>query len=193
MPDLPEGRRRPKGDVGLLIVALVAVTAGVACYILKGPEVFFDTLVGDLSLLASILPKVVAGVLLFGLLSVLLPRERVARWMGARSGLRGLLLGSLAGILLPGGQMMAFPLTVALGAAGADIGTAFSFVTAWALLNLNRTLVWEMSFFPHDFVYLRYGVTLLVPLLLGLAARLVYGRRPGVYGKRTASDESGAE
>lgn len=174
MPDLPTTARRPKGDVGLLVVALVAVVAGTLCYVLKGPDVFLAVLGDDLILLLSIAPKVVAGVLLAGLLTVLLPHDKVARWMGARSGLRGLLLAGLAGALLPGGPMMAFPLTVALRGAGADIGTTTAFVTGWALLNLNRTLVWEMSFFGHDFVFLRYGLSLAVPLLLGLAARFLF-------------------
>ena len=195
MPDHPRAGRRPKGDVGLLVVALVAITAGALCYVLRGPEVFFATFGDDLRLLLSILPKVVAGVLLSGLLTVLLPQDKVARWMGARSGLRGLVLAGLAGALLPGGPMMAFPLTVALGVAGADIGTATAFIAGWSLLNLNRTLVWEMSFFAHDFVYLRYGLSLLVPVLLGLAARLIFARAKTAADRSEteAENESGAE
>jgi uncharacterized membrane protein YraQ (UPF0718 family) len=170
----PSPSGRPRGDAGLLVVAAVAIAAGVLCYLVKGPEVFLAVLVDDLGLLASVVPKVVAGVLLAGLLTVLLPQEKVARWMGARSGLRGLLLAGVAGALLPGGPMMAFPLTIALRAAGADIGTAVAFLSGWSLLNLNRTLVWEMSFFDQDFVFLRYGLSLVVPLLLGIVARLIF-------------------
>jgi uncharacterized membrane protein YraQ (UPF0718 family) len=195
VPDLPTSARRPKGDVGLLIVALVAVVAGTACYIVEGPEVFFSVLGSDLTLLLSIVPKVIAGVLLAGLLTVLLPQDKVARWMGARSGLRGLVLAGLAGALLPGGPMMAFPLTVALRGAGADIGTTTAFLTGWALLNLNRTLVWEMSFFGHDFVFLRYGLSLAVPLLLGLAARLIFtgGILAGEKAEKAHSEGRGGE
>lgn len=193
MPDPARAGRRPKGDVGLLVVASVAITAGALCYFLKGPEVFIATLGDDLDLLLSILPKVLAGVLLSGLLTVLLPQDKVARWMGARSGLRGLVLAGLAGALLPGGPMMAFPLTVALGVAGADIGTATAFIAGWSLLNLNRTLVWEMSFFPHDFVYLRYALSLLVPVLLGLAARAIFARTKGEAPRKDAASEGNAE
>ena len=188
----PRDSRRPK-DVGLLVVASVAITAGALCYALKGPDVFLATLQDDLGLLLSILPKVLAGVLLSGLLRVLLPQDKVARWMGARSGLRGLVLAGLAGALLPGGPMMAFPLTVALGAAGADIGTATAFIAGWGLLNVQRTLVWEMSFFTHDFVYLRYGLSLLVPVLLGLAARLVFGRAKIEDARKQAPNEGAGE
>lgn len=195
MPDLPNSARRPKGDVGLLIVALVAVAAGTACYVLKGSDVFFSVLGSDLTLLLSIAPKVIGGVLLAGLLTALLPQEKVARWMGARSGLRGLVFAGLAGALLPGGPMMAFPLTVALRGAGADIGTTTAFLTGWSLLNLNRTLVWEMSFFGHDFVFLRYGLSLAVPLLLGLAARLIFagGAAAGEEAKNAQSEGRGGE
>jgi uncharacterized membrane protein YraQ (UPF0718 family) len=193
MPDHPSAERRaPRRarDVGLLVVALVAIGAGALCYVVKGPEVFFAVLGDDLGLLLSILPKVLAGVLLAGLLAVLLPQDKVARWMGARSGLRGLFLAGFAGAILPGGPMMVFPLTVALGAAGADIGTATAFISGWSLLNLNRTLVWEMSFFDHDFVFLRYGLSLVVPLLLGLAARALFARHQA---NRTAESEGQAE
>jgi uncharacterized membrane protein YraQ (UPF0718 family) len=195
VPDQPTSARRPKGDVGLLIVALVAVVAGTACYVVKGPEVFFSVLGGDLTLLLSIVPKVIGGVLLAGLLTVLLPQDKVARWMGARSGLRGLVLAGLAGALLPGGPMMAFPLTMALRGAGADIGTTTAFLTGWSLLNLNRTLVWEMSFFSHDFVFLRYGLSLMVPLLLGLTARLIFagGIAAGEEAKNVHSEGRGGE
>jgi uncharacterized membrane protein YraQ (UPF0718 family) len=189
----PLAERRRRGDASLLIVALVAIGAGVLCYLLKGPDVFVAVLGDDLELLLSIAPKVIAGVLLAGLLTVLLPHEKVAHWMGARSGLRGLLLAGVAGAVLPGGPMMAFPLTVALRAAGADIGTATAFLGGWCLLNLNRTLVWEMSFFDYDFVLLRYGLSLAVPLMLGIAARFVFTRL-AVFGEREPQDsESGAE
>lgn len=194
MPDHPSAERRAprRGrDVGLLVVALVAIGAGAVCYVLKGPDVFFAVLADDLGLLLSILPKVLAGVLLAGLLAVLLPQDKVARWMGARSGLRGLFLAGFAGAILPGGPMMVFPLTVALGAAGADIGTATAFISGWALLNLNRTLVWEMSFFDPDFVFLRYALSLAVPLLLGLAARALFARQEAE--SRPAENESGGE
>lgn len=188
MSNPPPARGRRKADPGLLIVLVVAVVSGALCYALKGPEVFWAVLGDDLWLLLAIAPKVLAGVLLAGLLTVLLPREQVARWMGSRSGFKGLALASLAGALLPGGPMMTFPLAVALGTAGADIGTATAFVTGWALLSVNRTLVWEMSFFDNDFVLLRYAMCLLLPLLLGWLARLLFGRIKGL-----AEEQGGAE
>jgi len=176
LPNPAPARPRRKVDAGLLIVLAVALLAGGLCYALKGPAVFWSVLGDDLWLLLAIAPKVLAGVLLAGLLTVLLPREQVARWMGSRSGLKGLTLAALAGALLPGGPMMTFPLAVALGAAGADIGTATAFIAGWALLNVSRTLVWEMSFFDNDFVLLRYGLSLLLPILLGWLARQFFGR-----------------
>ena len=180
MTPQPPDRPRRHVDPGLLILLFVALGAGALCYVLKGPAVFQAVLQEDLWLLTAIAPKVLAGVLLAGLLTVLLPREKVARWMGARSGVKGLALAGLAGALLPGGPMMTFPLAVALGAAGADIGTATAFISGWALLSVNRTLVWEMSFFDSDFVLLRYGLCLLLPLLLGWLARFLFGRAKGL-------------
>src|SRR5690606_32297440 len=100
MPNPAQAGCRSPSDAGLLVVAAVAVGAGILCYIVKGREVFLATLCDDLGLLASVLPKVAAGVLLSGLLTVLLPRDKVARWMGARSGVRGLVLAGAVGALL---------------------------------------------------------------------------------------------
>jgi uncharacterized membrane protein YraQ (UPF0718 family) len=96
-------------------------------------------------------------------------------------------------VLLPGGPMMLFPLALALRVAGADIGTATAFISAWGLLNLNRTLVWELSFFDHDFVFLRYGLSLALPVLLGIAARLLFARHPQVAESRAAESDGRAE
>ncbi len=47
-----------------------------------------------------------------------------------------------------------------------------------------------MSFFDHDFVLLRYGLSLAVPLLLGLAARALFARQEA---NRPAESEGQAE
>ena len=107
---MPDPSRRPKGDVGLLVVATVAITAGALCYALKGADVFLATLEDDLRLLLSILPKVLAGVLLAGYSSkgyqamgdpYLLPAIAAVVLGGTHIlGGRGSYLGTIAGVIL---------------------------------------------------------------------------------------------
>jgi hypothetical protein len=62
-------------------------------------------------------------------------------------------------------------------AAGADLGAGIALVSGWVLLGLNRTLIWEFSFLPADFVLLRVALSLPVPILLGWATRKLYQGR----------------
>ena len=109
-------------------------------------------------------------------LPLLLPRDRVAAWIGRESGLRGLLLAGFAGTAIPGGPAMIFPLAASFGAAGADLGAVMAFVSGWGLLSLNRTLIWEFSFLPAGLVWWRVGLCLPFPILVGLGARLLSRR-----------------
>jgi hypothetical protein len=44
-------------------------------------------------------------------------------------------------------------------------------VTAWALLSLNRTLIWELSFLPPHIVLVRVALSFAIPVALGWIVR----------------------
>jgi uncharacterized membrane protein YraQ (UPF0718 family) len=132
-------------------------------------------LVDDLALVGETMPKLLAAVLLACWLRLMLPRAVIARYLGAGSGWRGLFIATGAGIVVPGGPMTAFPLSVAFLEGGADRGTVIAFVTAWLLLGVQRTIVWEMAFLDPELVGLRWLVSLPVPILLGWLARRARG------------------
>ena len=122
-------------------------------------------------LFLNILPKVLAGTLIGSFLAVLLPRDLVTRWVGAESGLVGLLVATFAGVLLPGGPFTVYPLAAAFLVAGADIGAVVAFATSWALLGIVRGVVWELPFFGIDFVVWRTLMALPLPVVAGVLAR----------------------
>lgn len=167
--DSADERRRDRSS--LLLVAAICLVSGALCYGLKGPETFFATFAADGRMIVDLLPRMAAALLLAGALFVLLPRDRVARWLGARSGFRGLVLAEVAGLLTPGGPMTAFPMAAVMMGAGADIGATVTYVTAWMFLGVTRMLVWEVPFMGADFAVLRYSVSLALPILAGLIAR----------------------
>ena len=172
----PEPRARKIIDGGFLVLlGLTLLSAGLVFFKQGGARVWQITqeTFGFLLLLS---PKIVAGVFIAATLPLVLPRDKIGRWIGAESGLRGLALATLAGAAIPGGPMMTFPLAAGFGIAGADIGTMLAFVTGWSLLGLNRTLIWEFSFLPHDLVWTRYLLSLPFPVLVGLGARAFRGR-----------------
>lgn len=163
--------RRRVFDAGFAVVAGLAVTSGAAVWATQGAAEFWRILRADLGFAAMLLPKIVGGIFLATALALVLPRERVRRAVGPESGVMGLAIATLAGAAIPGGPSVTYPLAVGLLASGADLGAAVALVSAWLLLGLNRTLIWELSFIPADLVVLRYLLTLPAPVVMGLAMR----------------------
>lgn len=151
--------------IALAILSLTLVAT------MRSPERALDALVSALTLFVAIAPMIVAGLFLGGLVQAMTRPEQVAPWLGARSGLHGLALATALGAITPGGPFAAFPIVVALFAAGADIGAVVAFVTGWALLALHRVVIWELPLVGADFVGLRLLVSLPLPILAGLLAR----------------------
>ncbi len=163
-------------DGGLIFVTALLCLSGAGVWLTRGSDRFFELLWSDLGFAIALLPKILGGIVMATALGLSLPRERVVAMIGPNSGWRGLMIAAAAGAVMPGGPHVIYPLTLALIAAGADVAAGVTIVSAWILLSLNRTLVWELSFIPSDVVALRFLMTLPVPVLLGRAIRALDGR-----------------
>lgn len=159
--------RQSAFDTSFLILLAIATAAGCAVAWLKGPMRVVEIAASYLGFLALLSPKILCGFFIAAAVPILVPREVLTRWIGQDSGARGLAVACLAGALVPGGPMMIFPLAASFILAGAGMGTIVSFVTAWSLFGLNRTVIWEMSFLHIDFVLLRVAICLPLPFLAG--------------------------
>jgi uncharacterized membrane protein YraQ (UPF0718 family) len=98
----------------------------------------------------------------------------VARWVGADSGIVGILIATAVGAVLPGGPFTIYPVAGALLIAGADAGAACAFVISWTLLGYARAIVWELPFFGIDFVTWRIVFSIPLPIIAGLLARAIW-------------------
>jgi uncharacterized membrane protein YraQ (UPF0718 family) len=173
LTDSPPSRpRRRAFDWSTIVIAAVAFGAAGAVYWRDGREHFLDILGGDLALFAATLPKVLAGCLIGALVTMVLPRELVARWVGHESGLAGLLIATFFGFLLPGGPITIYPVAGAFLAMGADAGAVCAFIVSWTLIGYTRALVWELPFFGAHFVVWRILAALPLPIIVGLLARI---------------------
>lgn len=144
---------------------------GVICYVVLGPEVFQNALTSDRDLIANVLPRVAAAQIVAGFVWVLLPRDRMTEILQQNQGKRGLLIAAAAGAITPGGPASAFPLLLILAATGADRGILVSYITSWALLGVQRLIVWDMPFMGFEFSMFRFLISLPLPILAGLLAR----------------------
>lgn len=153
-----------------LFAALALIMAAV-CYGVLGSEVFDSAVSRDKQLLGNTLPRLAAAQVLAGLVWVLLPRERFSRLLRDNGGRRGLAIATIAGIITPGGPAAAYPFLAIIAAAGADRGILVSYITSWALLGVQRIIVWDVPFMGTEFSALRFLVCLPLPFIAGMIAR----------------------
>lgn len=125
----------------------------------------------------EILPLLFFAFMIAGLIQVLVPREVISQWVGTESGWRGILFGSLAGGLTPGGPYVSFPLAAGLLKAGASVGTLVAFITAWSLWALSR-LPLEVGFMGWRFTLVHLVSTLIFPPIAGFIAEKLFSHFP---------------
>ena len=172
---MPSGRKndwlREVFSPSLYLFAGLALASGLLTYWVAGAEAVKIALAADYQLILHILPRIGAAVLVFGFVRVLLPPERVSRWVGTGSGLRGLVIATIAGMVTPGGPAAMFPMAAALGLAGADRGALVAYALGWALLGVQRMMIWEIPLLGSDFALLRFGLAVILPIVAGVIAR----------------------
>lgn len=143
------------------------------CYAVLGDEVFTATLREDGEMISSLLPRVAAAQIVAGLIWVLISRKRMTDFVNKSRGKRGLLIATAAGIITPGGPMSAYPFLAILAGTGADRGILVTYITSWALLGVQRIVVWDIPLMGIDFSLLRFAVCLPLPIVAGLIARRI--------------------
>lgn len=161
------------------VFAGVAAVAGALTWDLKGAAQVEEALRSDLDVFLFIVPRILGGMLLAGLVQVVLPPEVVSKWVGENSGLRGLAIATAVGALTPGGPMTSFPIVVAFYMSGADRGALVAYITAWSLLGFQRFLVWELPLLGPEVAVLRLFAVFWMPVLAGMIARRIpFGPAP---------------
>ncbi len=108
-----------------------------------------------------------------GLAQVLIPREWIQRALGEQAGFAGILVATVAGAATPAGPFVSLPIAAALRASGASAGAVVAYLTAWALLAVHRLVAWESPILGPRFALFRWGVSLGLPLLAGILARML--------------------
>lgn len=152
----------------LLVLAVLAALAGYAC--LRRPGAHRVAAARTRETFLALAPRLPFALIAAECIGRLLPREHVAALLGSGSGLSGTLLAAVLGGFLPGGPMVAFPLAIALFRAGAEQAPLVALITAWSLLALNRTLLFEVPLMGMRFTLARLAVSAPLPVVAGLLA-----------------------
>ncbi|HEX7790078.1 MAG TPA: permease [Afipia sp.] len=168
-------KRKPFGWSTFIIAVLVVESAAMV-WRRDGIDGVWVILFHDFALFGEIMPRVLAGCLLGGLIAAVLPHDKVSKSLGPDSGLKGLLIGTAFGAILPGGPFTAYPVASALLAIGADFGATIALVVSWTLIGYGRAVSWEMPIMGADFTLWRILISLPMPVLAGALGRFVYVR-----------------
>ena len=121
------------------------------------------------NMIIEILPLLIFAFIVAGMVQVLLPKELLAKWVGAESGWRGLIVGTIAGGLSPGGPYVSLPIVAGLLKSGASAGTMVAFLTGWSLWAVGR-LPMEFGILGWKFTIIRLASTFIFPPIAGLIA-----------------------
>lgn len=161
----------------LLISALLFLAILGIAYARRGREGVGEGFSKSWDLFFRAGPNLVFGLLIAGFFSALLSEKLAAAWMGEGSGAKGLCVGTLAGVLTPGGPFTHFPILAALAQKGAGVGPLTAYIAAWSLLGLHRILIWEAPFLGWRFVVARVTASIFFPPIMGwLAQAISYGQ-----------------
>ncbi len=125
------------------------------------------------SLLIQITPLLILAFIIAGMIQVLIPTEIVSNWIGAESGFRGILIGTVVGSFMPGGPYINLPIAAGLLRVGASVGTIVALLTGWSLLALAR-LPLDIGIMGWKFTLMRLACVFFFPPIAGLIANKLF-------------------
>jgi len=105
-----------------IIMAVLAIIFILIGY-LRGQGQHISGLKTTLNMTIQILPLLIFSFIVAGMAQSLISKEIIANWIGAESGIKGIIIGTAAGSLVPGGPYVALPLSAGFLGVGASIGT----------------------------------------------------------------------
>ena len=158
--------------VPTIIMGIIAVILFFIAYF-KGEEQYITGLKSALNMTLTILPLLIFAFIIAGIIQVLLPRDLISRWVGSESGLKGIIIGTVAGALTPGGPYVSLPVSAGLLQAGASVGTLVAFLTGWSLWAVSR-LPMEIGILGWKFTLIKLASTFFFPPVAGLIAQTFF-------------------
>ena len=158
--------------IATVIMGLIAIILVFIGYFRGGGEHLLG-LKSAMNMTIQILPLVIFAFIVAGMIQILVPHEFLSKWIGKESGLRGILIGTVAGGLAPGGPYVSLPVAAGLLRSGASIGTMVAFLTGWSLWAVSRLPI-EVSIMGWKFTLIRIASTFFFPPIAGLIANRLF-------------------
>lgn len=157
----------------IIMLILTIITSLIAIRM----DTFSDGLRSSVDMCLQILPLLLVAMLLAGMLQAVVPKEFITRLLGKETGLKGIVIGALIGIIMPGGPYVSFPLLAVLYKGGASIGAVSALLSSWGLLGLFRFINFELPILGPHFAFARYISSFVFPVIIGVITQLLFGTK----------------
>lgn len=126
--------------------------------------------------------------ILMGLMEAWIPKDKIQKWLGSGSGFRGGMISVFLGTLPTGPLYMAFPMAATLVRKGASITNIVLFLGSWAALKIPQLLV-EIKFLGLSFTLLRFGLTLLALIIMGVSMDKILKKSPDIAWQESEEEQ----
>ncbi len=168
---MPKQKRYSNMLIPTIIMAVLAIVLFTISS-LKGNGQNIEGLKTGYKLLIQVIPLLIFAFIIAGLVQTMLPKDLLSKWVGTESGIRGIIIGTIAGGITPGGPFVSLPIVAGLLQSGASVGTMVAFLTSWSLWAVVR-LPMEIGILGWKFTALRFMSTFFFPPIAGIIANLL--------------------
>jgi uncharacterized membrane protein YraQ (UPF0718 family) len=165
-------RRRRMDASFLILLGLTLVALGLAYF--RDPALVSRGLQSSGRLFGGVWMELALGFVLAGLLDVLIPAPVLSRWLGDEHLGQGILIGWGAGLVMPGGPYLVFPVVANLLKSGAAPGPLIALLTAKTLVSPVRMLTYEAPLLGWPMTLARFIPGVLLPPALGWIGHWLY-------------------
>lgn len=160
-------------DISLVILLVLAISIGLFA-LGKDRSLPMQGLYASSRLFGSVWIELLLGFLIAGLLEVLISPSVISAWLGTESSMRGILVGWMAGLVIPGGPYLLFPIVANLWKTGAAPGALIALITAKTLVSPIRMLTYEAPLLGWPLTIARCVPALFVPPIMGVLGQWVF-------------------
>lgn len=165
--------KRRRVDASLWILLALTVLA-LALAFAKDASLPVKGIQASGRLFGSVWMELALGFVLAGLIEVLIPAATISRWLGAEKLHQGILAGWAAGLVMPGGPYLFFPVAAKLFDSGAAPGALIAFLTAKTLVSPVRMLTYEAPLLGWPLTLARVIPAVLMAPVLGYLGQWLY-------------------
>ncbi|MFT3843277.1 MAG: permease [Myxococcaceae bacterium] len=160
-------------DASLWLLLALTVTGFVVAFV-RDRDLPQQGLSATGKLVRNVGLEVALGFLLAGLIDVLIPAATMVKWLGGEHTGRAMLVAWVAGLVIPGGPYVFFPVVANLFTKGVGAGPLICLITAKTLVSPIRMLTYEAPLVGWPLTLARLVPGLLLPPVLGLLGEWLF-------------------